>query len=185
MTIDNKKQTLNLQLNSDNLNHFCKKIIARSRNTAHVHEALTVLEAFISTFSTDSLGSDQYKEIQQALKVHSAKTRDILMQEKTKQLQHALLTKNITSLSTVYRSLSRNGFYQILATASKKIEIEKIQPIVQWVVNWSEQARQKAEQASGYPDALDFKKAHINIEEYQTMSDISHFFKTSEVYNYA
>ncbi len=183
MNIDNKKNTLNLQLNSEDLDHFCKKIISRSGNTANVHEALTVLEAFISTFSSDSLGSDHYKAIQKGLKCHSSKTREILMQEKAEQLQQALLDKNIHALAGVYSSLSRNGFYQILATASEQIKVDNIQAIVQWVINWSEQARQKAEQASGYPDALDFKKAHINIEEYQTMSDMSHFFKNTKLYH--
>jgi len=183
MTIDNKKSTLNLQINSDDLNRFCKKIISRSRNTANIHEALTVLEAFISTFSSDSLGSDHYKAIQNDLKSYSAQTREKLMQEKTGQLQLALLEKDIQVLVHVYTSLSRNGFYQILATASEQIEADKIQSIVQWAIDWSEQARQKAEEASGYPDALDFKKANINIEEYQTMSDISHFFKNSEAYH--
>lgn len=74
-------------------------------------------------------------------------------------------------------SLSRNGFYQILTDACQLMDSDKISAIAQWNIRWSEQAKQKAEQASGYPDALDFKKADINIEEYQTMSDISYFFK--------
>lgn len=171
--------SLSLKLDAKQLDAFCKKIISRSRNTANIHEALNVLEAFVSTFSSDSQGSDNYQDIQDCLKSYSAKTRDKLMHEKMLQLQQGLQQHNITLLANVYNSLSRNGFYQILSNATELIERNNIPEIAHWVINWSEDAKQKAEQASGYPDALDFKKANINIEEYQAMSDISYFFNNT------
>jgi len=173
---------LSLAIDKDKLDDFCKKIISRSRNTAHVHEALNVLEAFISTFSCDSHATDNYQAIQDCLKYHSAGTRDKLMQEKTHQLQTALELHLIDNLALIYTSLSRNGFYQILTTATDSFETTKVTEIAQWVIQWSEQARKKAEQASGYPDALDFKKANINIEHFQAMTDISYFFKKTYQY---
>ena len=176
MNQDNSSSSLALKISTKQLDAFCKKIISRSRNTANVHEALNVLEAFVSNFSSDSQGSDNYQIIQDCLKSHSAKTREKLMHEKMLQLQQALLQHNITLLSNVYNSLSRNGFYQILTDAAELIEREKIPTIAHWVIRWSGEAKRKAEQASGYPDALDFKKANINIEEYQAMNDICYFF---------
>ncbi len=171
--------SLALKLDVKQLDDFCNKIISRSRNTANVHEALNVLEAFVSTFSSDSQGSENYQLVQECLKSHSARTREKLMHEKTLQLQDGLLQQNITLLADVYASLSRNGFYQILTDACELMDSEKIPSIAQWNIRWSEQAKQKAEQASGYPDALDFKKAEINIEEYQAMSDICYFFRNT------
>ena len=172
----NEENKLTIQLNPQQLDSFCKKIISRSRNTANVHEALIVLEAFVSAFSSDSQGTDNYQNIQQTLKSHSFKTREQLMQEKTQQLKQGLMTQNIMTLANVYCSLSRNGFYQILSTAAEQIIASQIASIAQWVINWADEAKQQAEQASGYPDALDFKKANIDIEQYQTMTDIAYFF---------
>ncbi len=171
-----QKKKLTLHIEQQQLDSFCRKIISRSRNTAGVHEALTVLEAFVSAFSSDSQGADNYRDIQQTLKSYSAKTRDRLMQEKTQQLTQGLISRDIVLLTQVHSSLSRNGFYQILGTAIEDLAADKVPSLSQWAIGWAEDARQKAEQASGYPDALDFVGAAINIEQYQAMSDIAHFF---------
>jgi hypothetical protein len=171
--------SLAMQVSDKQLDSFCKKFINRSRNMANTHEALMVLEAFISAFSSDSLAADNYKKIQQILTLYSDKTREQLMSEKTQQLTQGLLTQNMPLLSDVYCSLSRNGFYQILSKAIDPISPTKRAAIAQWVIGWAEDARQKAEQASGYPDALDFKKANINIEHYQAMTDIAYFFNNT------
>lgn len=178
-----EEKSLSIEVNSVQLDSFCKKIISRSRNTANVHEALIVLEAFISTFSSDSHGTDNYQNIQQTLQLHSAKTRDKLLLEKTQQLEQGLLTQNITLLAAVYGSLSRNGFYQILSSAAEQIARVQIASIAEWVIAWAGEAKQKAEQASGYPDALDFKKANIDIEQYQAMTDTAYFFNNIYKHN--
>jgi len=167
---------LSIQISPQQLNSFCKKIISRSRNTANVHEALMVLEAFISAFSSDSQGTDIYKNIQATLRSHSEKTRNQLMLEKTQQLKQGLVTQNIVLLTDIFVSLSRNGFYQVLATATQQIDSTQLDFFGRWVISWANEAKQKAELASGYPDALDFKKANIDIEQYQTMTDIAYFF---------
>ncbi len=174
MSSENK--SLNFHMEAQQLNAFCKKIISRSRNISNIHEALNVLEAFVSAFAADSQGSDSYNEVQSVIKSHSEKTREKLMQEKIQQLRDGLLQKNRTLLASVYNSISRNGFYQNLTQATSAIDADEIPDIAAWVLQWSNDARQKAEQASGYPDALDFKKAGIAIDEYQTMSDIAYFF---------
>ncbi len=172
---------LSLQINSKQLDSFCKKIISRSRNVTNVHEALVVLEAFISAHSKDSHGSDNYKTIQNTLKIHSDQTRSILMIEKTKQLEQGLLSNNILLLSDIYNSLSRNGFYQILTHAADQIPRSQIPAISEWVISWAASAKRQAEDASGYPDALDFKKANIDIKQYQAMTDIAYFFNNTYI----
>jgi len=175
----NEAEPLLLKLNSKELDAFCKKIISRSRNTANIHEALIVLEAFISSFSSDSHGADNYKNLQNTLKLQSDKTREKLMVEKTHQIEQGLLTQNIIVLAEVYCSLSRNGFYQILTHATDMIDHTKISSIAEWAIVWANDSKQKAEEASGYPDALDFKKANINVEHYQAMTDIAYFFNNT------
>ncbi len=175
----NSDLPLSIKINPKQLNSFCKKVISRSRNTANIHEALIVLEAFISAHSKDSHGSDNYKDIQSALKVHSERTRDQLMTEKTKQLEQGLILNNIPILTDIYNSLSRNGFYQILTHATDQINRSEIPAIAEWVIAWADSSKRKAEKASGYPDALDFKKANIDIQYYQTMTDIAYFFNNT------
>ena len=55
----------------------------------------------------------------------------------------------------------------------------QIYSIAEWVISWAGEAKQQAEKASGYPDALDFKKADIDIEQYQAMTDIAYFFNNT------
>lgn len=171
----NSNQGLNLLLDPDTLDNFCKKIISRSRNISHTHEALTVLEAFVSTFTVDSRGSGSYQAIQQRINSWTKQTRQRLLQQKTLELAHALTERHCAQLAQIYNSLSRNGFYQILASAIETIVNEERKELFNWVNHWTDEARQKAEKASGYPDALDFIKANIKVEEYQAMSDIAHF----------
>ncbi|MCW8932249.1 MAG: hypothetical protein OQL19_18700 [Gammaproteobacteria bacterium] len=175
----NEETPLSIQVSPKQLDSFCKKIISRSRNISNTHEALNVLEAFLSSFSIDSQGADNYINVQQALKDHSTVTRKKLMVEKTEQLVGGFVTQNIQLLADVYGALSRNGFYQILTTATNQISRDQIPDISNWVISWAEKSKKLAEEASGYPDALDFKKANINIKHYQTMADIAYFFKNT------
>ncbi|WP_198265551.1 hypothetical protein [sulfur-oxidizing endosymbiont of Gigantopelta aegis] len=171
-----KNNSLAFKVEPVELDAFCKKIIKRSRNAANIHEALVVLEAFVSSFSSDSQGADNYRAIQNILKSHSEITRQSLMDEKILQLEQALRTHQVQMLADIYTSLSRNGFYQILSTAIGNIDKALIAEISLWVIRWANEAKIKAEKASGYPDALDFKKANIAIEHYQSMTDIAYFF---------
>jgi hypothetical protein len=171
------KQGLNLLVEPELLDDFCKKILSRSRNMSNTHEALTVLEAFISTFSSDSKGSESYKGIHERINSWTNHTRQRLLEQKSLELAQALTEHRCDQLADIYISLSRNGFYQILASAIETIPLEKINELFAWVIHWSDEARLKAEKASGYPDALDFIKANIKIEQYLAMSDIAHFIK--------
>ena len=108
-----KETSLALQISAGQLNKFCRKIILRSRNAANTHEALTVMEAFVSSFSSDSHATDDYKNTQEIIKSYSAETREKLMQERSQQLTEGLLAHNCELLAQVYCSLSRNGFSRI------------------------------------------------------------------------
>jgi len=49
-----------------------------------------------------------------------------------------------------------------------------------WSSNWVKEAKQLAEEASGYPDAMDFKTAGISIDEFQAISDIDRVLNVAE-----
>ncbi len=47
--------------------------------------------------------------------------------------------------------------------------------IRRWASGWLIQAKQRAQQASPYPDAIDFKAAGIDVSEYAAMTDLARY----------
>jgi hypothetical protein len=44
-----------------------------------------------------------------------------------------------------------------------------------WASDWLTQTRQRAQQASPYPDAIDFRAAGLDVSEYSAMTDLGRF----------
>ncbi len=167
-----------LSVESDKLDSFCNKLIKRSRNIAKTHDALITLETFITLFGQAAHGTNEYKTIETLIKSYTEHTRQQLMAQETRKLISALKHCAPEELATIHTPLSRNGFYEILQVAVIELTAEEIRHARSWASNWITDAKHKAEQASGYPDAMDFKSADISIEEFQAMSDVSRFLKS-------
>ena len=166
------KQAINISIDAVALDQFCKKILKRSRDITRTHDALITLESFISVFGRPSHGTKEYQLIESTIKAITEVSRQQLLEKNTVDLISALKQCNVMALSKVHTPLSRNGFYQILQVAISKLSDDDIRLLMIWSENWVKEARQLAEAASGYPDAMDFKIAGISIEEYQAMCDI-------------
>lgn len=169
---------LNLSITVDELTRFCEKLLKRSRDISKTHDALSTLEAFITSFSQSSNHPDALESIQQILASYTEQTRKQLLQQKTGDLIKGLIKLDCSIITSTHKNLSRNGFYQILETATSQIENDRLQTIKNWCNQWLDQATQKAEQASGCPDAYDFKSAGIDINEYQAIKDVTHFINS-------
>lgn len=167
-----KSKSINLKISSNELEKFCKMLLKRSRDISKTHDALITLESFISIFGRPSHGTDEYHLIESTLKNITEQSRQILLEKNTAELISALKQCDIHSLTNIHTPLSRNGFYQILQTAISNLSDDEIRLNMLWSKNWVEEAKQLAQEASGYPDAMDFKKAEISMEEFQAMSDI-------------
>lgn len=165
-------QSITITINSSELEKFCQKLINRSRNTAQTHEALITLETFISLFGRASHGTKEYQIIESTINSITEISRAKLLEENTHDLICALKQCNVIKLASVHTPLSRNGFYLILKTAIAELSDTDIQLVMVWSANWLKEAKQLAEEASGYPDAMDFKKSGVSIEEFQAISDI-------------
>lgn len=164
-----------LAVDSDKLDAFCNKLIKRSRNIAKTHDALITLETFITLFGQAAHGTNEYHAIEAVIKSYTEHTRQQLMAQETRKLVSALKHCSPEELANIHTPLSRNGFYEILQVAVTELTTDHISQTRSWASNWVTDARHRAEQASGYPDALDFKSAGISIEEFQAMNDVSHF----------
>ena len=171
-----KPTNLNLSIQPDELDKFCKKLIKRSRDISKTHDALSTLEAFITTFANTANHPDACQNIENILHSFSEQTRQKLLEDKTTELIKALDQLNIAQLTTIHDHLSRNGFYQILETVTARLSPDEIETATYWCSRWVSDASQKAEQASGFPECYDLKKANIDIKKFQAMKDMNHFF---------
>lgn len=167
-----------LSVESDKLDSFCNKLIKRSRNIAKTHDALITLETFITLFGQAAHGTNEYKAIEALIKSYTEHTRQQLMAQETRRLISALQHCSPEELANIHTPLSRNGFYEILQIAVTELTHDEFNHAHSWSSNWVTDAKLKAEQASGYPDAMDFKSAGISIEEFQAMNDVNRFIES-------
>lgn len=164
--------SITININSSDLEDFCKKLLKRSRDITKTHDALITLESFISLFGRASHGTKEYQLIESTIKTITETSRQAVLEKNTHGLTKALKQCDANTLASIHTPLSRNGFYQILQVAISQLTDDDIRLVMIWSENWLKEAKQLAEEASGYPDALDFKKADISIEEFQAISDI-------------
>ena len=164
--------SIDISVDVKSLEDFCKKLLKRSRDINKTHDALITLESFITLFSQKHHGTKEYQLIENTLKSITENSRQLLLEKNTQVLISTLKQCDAKALAAVHTPLSRNGFYQILQVAIEQLSDEEISLLMIWTANWVKEARQLAEAASEYPDAMDFKKANISFEEYQALSDI-------------
>jgi len=176
----NDLQPIKLSISSTDLDIFCNQLLKRSRDITKTHDALVTLESFISIFSQDSHATNEYQLIESTIKKITEKSRNLLLEKNTQDLVKSLQQCNVASLTNIHTPLSRNGFYQILQIAISKLTDDDIRLLMIWSENWVKEAKQLAEDASGYPDAMDFKKAGISIEEFHAMNDINRVLNAAE-----
>ena len=174
-----KSQPLSLSIDSSELESFCNKLLAGSRDIAKTHDALITLESFISVFGRPAHGTEAYLLIESTIKAITEKSRQQLLEKSSADLLMALEQCNIIALTVVYTSLSRNGFYQILQTVINELTDDDIRLLMVWSANWVKEAKQLLEEACGFPDAMDFDKAGISAEQFHAMTDIDRVLNPS------
>jgi len=170
-------QKINLSVDTDALEQFCQKLIKRSRDVAKTHDAMVTLESFIILFGKALHGTPEYQLIEDLIKSYSEQTRQLLLQQRTEELLLALKACDSNAITALHIPLSRDGFYSILQGLVARLSEEELTVITEWASHWSAEAKDRAEQASGFPDAMDFKKAGIRLEEYQAMLDVSRYLE--------
>lgn len=171
-------KSITLNISHTDLANFCDKLIKRSRDIAKTHDALITLETFISLFARQAHGTHDYNSIEQLIKHYTEQTRSALMEQNSVKLLHALQQQQVSAICQIHTPMSRNGFYLILQTAVAQLSTAQQQSVSQWATDWVQQAKQKAEQASGYPEAYAFMKAGISAEEFQAMDDVRRYLES-------
>ncbi len=170
-----KNNKLDISIEYSQLDKFCRQLITRSRDIAKTHDALITLETFINNFGRSKQGSDDYKVIESLMKTFTNQTREQLLQQRTRELLQALREQNTHTVASIHTPLSRNGFYLILQAATKQLDPAETHTVKQWALAWTQQAKQKADELSQFPDAPDFKAAGIALKTYLAMVDVNHY----------
>lgn len=172
------KEEINLRITSDSLRVFCQEIAVGSANTNRKHAAFMALEAFISRHAGADAHTQAYRAMQDIVEEFSVDTRTQLLTENANTLASALNRQEIHEIARIFSSVSRNGFKQIFMKALEETTATQLHDTKQWVNDWCRSAKGQAEQASGYPDALDFRKIDIDLIEYTALTEINTLLMT-------
>ena len=169
--------TVELRVDEAGLEAFCRTLVNRSRDLAKTQDSLATLEAFIAVFGKAHHGSGDYRSIETVIRLFAEQSRQQLLEQRAEELCKALKHCDRSRVTAVHAPLSRNGFQQILQSVIPRLTSRELDSIRNWAFDWSRKAKQKAESASGYPDALNFSGAGIDVMEYQAMLDVSRCLK--------
>lgn len=163
---------LTLHLTPAGVEAYCGRLAAQLTDHQRRLAALTSLSTFIATF-TDAGGQsgEAYREVRAIIERHAEQARAALLAQNAAALGEALATRNVAAVAGLYRPLSRSGFQEVLERTAM------LQPaaLAAWCRQWLAEARRRGEEASGYPDAIDFHKAGIDVAEFTAMEDLNRF----------
>jgi hypothetical protein len=166
------RQGIDLHVTRDSIDDFCRQVVQSSANTGRQHATLIALEGFIAGHAGSDSHSPAYNEILRIIGNYSAQTRSKLLAEQMADLLSALRNRQTREISRIYRTLSRGGFWEIMGQALERLEPAERQACREWAADWCTGAEKAAQEASGYPDAMNFRAANIDLGEYRAMNDL-------------
>lgn len=171
-----QKNEITLLLAPDNVEAQCLETIKQSRNASHALAALISLQSFISA---TALPSDRFTPAYEAVKAvvekHAAEIRVRILAEHAEALAEAIRQRNRPEIARIHAALSRNGFWQAAQQAMRRLGTDELAAAAAWAKDWCLSAKASAQAASGFPEALDFRKAGISATEYAAMTDVSNY----------
>lgn len=158
---------------------YCQGI---KRSTIAVEKRLVALDAlrtFISAASGPELLHDEtFVQVKTILGQHIENARDELMTESALSIAAALGQHDVGEIAKLFTSLSRSGFWQVLILSTDRMEDSRLKEITAWAVQWLEEKKRQGEQASSYPDAIDFSAAGIDVSEFTAMTDLCKYLSS-------
>lgn len=167
---------ITIQLTADGIDSYCRELVRRSPTPEKRVAALDALVTFISS-QTDSgeQAKAEFVSIKKALLDHFEQAREALLEERAGRLHQALQARRLPDIAALYTSLSRDAFWTLLGRVEQQLDTATSDSLRTWASGWLTQARQRAQQASPYPDAIDFKAAGIDASEYLAMTDMCRY----------
>ena len=167
---------ITLQLTAGGIDSYCRELVRRSPT---LEKRVAALDALITFISSQTEPGEQAKaefvSIKQTLLDHLEQAREALLNERAQRLQQALQVQHLPHITTLYASLSRDAFWTLLGRVAQQLDAAALDSLRSWASGWLLQAKQRAQQASPYPDAIDFNAAGIDVAEYLAMTDLCRY----------
>lgn len=165
--------TVTLRLTATQLDSYCRKMKRISRSSSQSLTALVSLQTFLSAMSEpDQQAGAAYAQVRAVLEAHLSDTQATLLRESADSLAPAIIARNPQAIARIHGVLSRSGFRAALQAALSHLDVTALSSARRWSEGWCHEARARAAAASGYPEAFDFVKAGIAVEEYAAMADV-------------
>jgi hypothetical protein len=164
---------ITLQLTARGVDTYCREL---ARQSPTLEKRVAALDALITFISTQTDTGEQVKaefvSIKQTLFDHFEQAREALLNERAQRLHQALQAQHLPDITTLYTSLSRDAFWTLLGRVEQQLDTAAVDSLRSWSSAWLIQAKQRAQHASPYPDAIDFNAAGIAVSEYLAITDL-------------
>lgn len=172
-------EAVQLRISPAWIEDYCQCI---KRSTITVEKrlvALDTLRTFISAASgPELLHNETCVQVKTILGQHIEKARDELMAESAFSIAAALEQHDVGQIVKLFTSLSRSGFWQALIQSTDRMEDTRLEEITAWALQWLKEKKRQGEQASSYPDAIDFASAGIDVSEFTAMTDLCKYLSS-------
>lgn len=167
---------ITLQLTASGVDAYCRELVRRSPTLEKRVAAIDAIITFLST-QTDvgEQAKAEFRSIKQTLLDHFEQAREALLNKRAQHLHQALQAHHLPSIAMLYTSLSRDGFWTLLGRVERQLDAAAQSALRGWAEGWLIQTKQRAQQSSPYPDAIDFKAAGIDVSEYLAMTDLCRY----------
>lgn len=175
--MDTNSKAILLKLTASGIDRYCEELARRSPSLEKQVAALDALATFVLT-QTDSgeQAKAEFAAIKQTLQAHFERARQALLAERAQGLRRALVSQKLSAIAAIYTSVSRDAFWTLLGAVEQDLGASERTACRQWASGWLAQAKQRAQEASGYPDAVDFAAAGIDVVDYAAMTDVCRYF---------
>lgn len=154
------------------------------RSTASVEKRLIALDALLTFVGAAVdpvfLRDETFEQIKSTLSAHIEQARAELMNENTLRLSAAFKQQDVAQIAVVFGSLSRSGFWGLLSQAMNRLGEGEREDMSRWAIGWLDEMKRRGEQASPYPDSIDFAAAGIDIAEYTAMTDLCKYIASTK-----
>lgn len=169
---------ITLLLAPGNVEAQCLEAIRQSRNASHALAALIALQSVISaTAHPSDRHTPAYDAVKAVVEKHAAEIRKQILAEHADALTGAIRQRNCPEIARIHSALSRNGFWQAAQHALQQFDQGELDAAAAWARDWCGNAKSRAQAASGFPEALDFRKAGISPAEYAAMTEVGKYLE--------
>ncbi|HEM45426.1 MAG TPA: hypothetical protein ENO23_00105 [Alphaproteobacteria bacterium] len=164
---------IRLSLDADQAQSLFRRVVDSAHSPAQSLAGLNALELLLGCHTeAGDRQRDVYREVRAALTALLERERERLLAQQAGCLCEALTAQDAAGVARVHGALSREAFYQAARGCAATLPQDALRAAARWARDWRADAEHRAAAASPYPDALDWKAAGIDVQEYLSMGDL-------------